>query len=76
MSRQAAFSSHDQRYQETLDWIYSWIDFSMKRHVDDKHRFFKLDRMNRLMELLDHPPKGITPACMWPAPKAKARPLR
>lgn len=55
MSRQAAFSSQDQRYQETLDWIYSWIDFSMKRHVDDKHRFFKLDRMNRLMELLDHP---------------------
>lgn len=55
MSRQAAFSSQDQRYQETLDWIYSWIDFSMKRHVDDKHRFFKLDRMNRLMELLGHP---------------------
>ncbi|MGI6260061.1 MAG: bifunctional folylpolyglutamate synthase/dihydrofolate synthase [Anaerolineaceae bacterium] len=55
MSRQAAFSSQDQRYQETLDWIYSWIDFSMKRHVDDKHRFFKLDRMNRLMDLLGHP---------------------
>lgn len=55
MSRQASLSSHDQRYQETLDWIYSWIDFSMKRHVDDKHRFFKLDRMNRLMELLGHP---------------------
>ena len=55
MSRQASLSSQDQRYQETLDWIYSWIDFSMKRHVDDKHRFFKLDRMNHLMELLDHP---------------------
>lgn len=43
----------EERYQETLDWIYSWVDFSMKRHVDDKHRFFKLDRMNQLMELLD-----------------------
>lgn len=43
------------RYQETLDWIYSWIDFSMNRHVDDAHRFFKLDRMNRLMALLDWP---------------------
>ena len=39
------------RYQETLDWIYSWIDFSMNRHVDEAHRFFKLDRMNRLMAL-------------------------
>jgi len=55
MSRQASLSSQDQRYQETLDWIYSWIDFSMKRHVDDKHRFFKLDRMNRLMDMLGHP---------------------
>ena len=43
------------RYQETLDWIYSWIDFSMSRHVDESHRFFKLDRMNRLMALLDWP---------------------
>lgn len=45
----------EERYQETLDWIYSWVDFSMKRHVDDKHRFFKLDRMNQLMALLDSP---------------------
>jgi dihydrofolate synthase/folylpolyglutamate synthase len=45
----------EERYKETLDWIYSWVDFSMKRHVDDKHRFFKLDRMNKLMELLDYP---------------------
>lgn len=43
------------RYQETLDWIYSWIDFSMNRHVDEAHRFFKLDRMNKLMALLDWP---------------------
>ena len=55
MTRQASLSSQDQHYQETLDWIYSWVDFSMKRHVDDKHRFFKLDRMNQLMSLLDHP---------------------
>lgn len=47
----------EERYQETLDWIYSWVDFSMKRHVDDKHRFFKLDRMNQLMDLLSSPHK-------------------
>ena len=45
----------EKRYQETLDWIYSWIDFSMNRHVDEAHRFFKLDRMNKLMALLDWP---------------------
>lgn len=50
-----AQNSPEQAYQEALDWIYSWIDFSMKRHVDDAHRFFKLDRMNKLMALLDLP---------------------
>ncbi len=45
----------EERYQQSLDWIYSWVDFSMKRHVDDTHRFFKLDRMNKLMELLGNP---------------------
>ena len=57
----------EERYQETLDWIYSWVDFSMKRHVDDKHRFFKLDRMNQLMELLDFPHHklGSTPPHIW-----------
>lgn len=59
MTRQASLSKLDQRYQETLDWIYSWVDFSMKRHVDDKHRFFKLDRMNQLMDLLHHPERNF-----------------
>lgn len=55
MSRQLLPPNTNKKYQETLDWIYSWVDFSMKRHVDDQHRFFKLDRMNNLMELLGHP---------------------
>jgi len=45
----------EEKYQQSLDWIYSWVDFSMKRHVDDTHRFFKLDRMHKLMELLNNP---------------------
>lgn len=45
----------EDKYQQSLDWIYSWVDFSMKRHVDDTHRFFKLDRMHKLMELLGNP---------------------
>ncbi|HSN94228.1 MAG TPA: Mur ligase family protein, partial [Anaerolineaceae bacterium] len=43
------------QYQDSLDFIYSFVDFSMKRHVDDAHRFFKLDRMNKLMALMDNP---------------------
>jgi len=45
----------DQSYQESLDFIYSFVDFSMKRHVDDSHHFFKLDRMRKFAELLDNP---------------------
>ncbi|MGB4323329.1 MAG: hypothetical protein WBJ23_08325, partial [Anaerolineaceae bacterium] len=45
----------EEKFQQSLDWIYSWVDFSMKRHVDDTHRFFKLDRMHKLMELLNNP---------------------
>ncbi|HNY84020.1 MAG TPA: folylpolyglutamate synthase/dihydrofolate synthase family protein [Anaerolineaceae bacterium] len=48
-------SDLETRYNAALDFIYSFIDFSMKRHVDDTHRFFKLDRMNKLMGLLDDP---------------------
>ncbi len=45
----------EQAYQESLDFIYSFIDFSMKRHLDDSHRFFKLDRMRHMMDLLGNP---------------------
>lgn len=45
----------EEKFQESLDFIYSFVDFSMKRHVDDAHRFFKLDRMNQLMALMDTP---------------------
>ncbi len=45
----------EQSYQESLDFIYSFVDFSMKRHVDDSAHFFKLDRMRKFAELLDNP---------------------
>jgi dihydrofolate synthase/folylpolyglutamate synthase len=44
----------EESYQESLDFIYSFVDFSMKRHVDDSHHFFKLDRMRKFAELLDN----------------------
>jgi len=49
----------EQAYQESLDFIYSFIDFSMKRHLDDSHRFFKLDRMRRMMDLLGSPQENF-----------------
>ena len=48
-------SALEQSYQDSLDFIYSFVDFSMKRHVDDSHHFFKLDRMRKFAELLDNP---------------------
>lgn len=45
----------EQSFQDSLDFIYSFVDFSMKRHVDDAHKFFKLDRMKGLMDLLGNP---------------------
>ena len=45
----------EQSYQESLDFIYSFVDFSMKRHVYDSAHFFKLDRMRKFAELLDNP---------------------
>ena len=72
MSRQLLPPNTNKKYQETLDWIYSWVDFSMKRHVDDQHRFFKLDRMNHLMDLLGHPESKF-PLSMLQVPKAKAQ---
>lgn len=50
-----SFDPLETRYNEALDFVYSFIDFSMKRHVDDAHRFFKLDRMNKMMSLLGNP---------------------
>ncbi|MGI6251243.1 MAG: bifunctional folylpolyglutamate synthase/dihydrofolate synthase [Anaerolineaceae bacterium] len=47
--------SLDSKYQDTLDYLYSFIDFSMKRHVDDTHRFFKLDRMLKMTTLMGNP---------------------
>ncbi len=42
-------------YQEALDWIYSFIDFSAKRLDKYAAVDFNLDRMTRLMRLLGDP---------------------
>ncbi len=42
-------------YQSALNYIYSFIDYSLKRHLDKKEADFKLDRMRQFMQHLDNP---------------------
>lgn len=42
-------------YQEALDYIYSFIDYSLKRNLHNAEAIFKLDRMVRFMHLLGDP---------------------
>jgi len=42
-------------YQEALDYIYSFIDFSMKRNLRNAEKNFKIERMHAFMHLLGDP---------------------
>jgi dihydrofolate synthase/folylpolyglutamate synthase len=42
-------------YQETLDYIYSFVDFSRSHQVDLDLENFDLSRMKKVMEMLDSP---------------------
>ncbi len=48
----------DQQYESALDFLYSFIDFSMKKEPGDTQRFFKLDRMQRLADALGNPERS------------------
>lgn len=45
------------RYQESLDFIYSFIDYSLKRNFRNAAEKFNLDRMRHFMSLLGDPQK-------------------
>lgn len=47
----------DNKYQEALDYIYSFVDYSLTKQLTYSPEKFNLDRMFRLLELLDHPHK-------------------
>ena len=48
----------DKRYEDSLDFLYSFIDFSMKKQPGDTKRFFKLDRMQRLADAVGNPERS------------------
>jgi len=45
----------DQKYQETLDYLYSYIDFSLQKTSRYSAERFDLDRMREFMESLGNP---------------------
>jgi len=45
----------EKAYQEALDYIYSFIDFSMKRNLRNAEKNFKIERMHAFMHLLGDP---------------------
>lgn len=45
----------DEKYEESLDFLYSFIDYSLKRNFRYSAEKFNLDRMRDLMRLLGEP---------------------
>jgi len=45
----------EKAYQESLDYIHSFVDYSIKRNLRNADRNFKIDRMTRFMHLLKDP---------------------
>ena len=43
------------KYQESLDYLYKFIDYSMTRNMRYSEDKFNLDRMHKFMELFDNP---------------------
>jgi dihydrofolate synthase / folylpolyglutamate synthase len=45
----------EKQYQEALDYLYSFIDFSLTRNLRYSEEKFDLSRMTKLMDLIDNP---------------------
>lgn len=47
--------STEQQYQNTLDYLFSFVDFSLTKQLVYSPEKFNLDRMTRLLELMGNP---------------------
>ena len=47
----------EEKYQEALDYLYKFIDYSLTRNLRNSEEKFNLDRMHKFMQLLDNPHK-------------------
>lgn len=52
---QRKMNKHPITYQESLDYIYSFVDYSLTRQLRYSPEKFDLVRMKRLMDLMDNP---------------------
>ena len=48
----------EEKYQEALDYLYKFIDYSLTRNLRNSEEKFNLDRMHKFMHLLDNPHKN------------------
>jgi dihydrofolate synthase / folylpolyglutamate synthase len=48
-------NNEEQAYQDALDYLYSFIDYSLKRNFRNAAEKFNLDRMHRFMQHLGNP---------------------
>ena len=48
-------SDLEEKYQDALDYLYSFIDYSLKRNFRNAAEKFNLDRMRQFMQLLGDP---------------------
>jgi len=58
----------DQKYQATLDFLYSFVDYSLTRQLRYSPEKFNLDRMRRLMRIRTK----IIPSFTWRGRREKA----
>lgn len=48
-------SNIEEKYQQTLDYLYSFVDYSLTRQLRYSPEKFNLERMVKLMQLMDDP---------------------
>ncbi len=48
----------EQDYQKTLDYLYSFVDYSLTKQLEYSPEKFNLDRMFRLLDLMGNPQKS------------------
>ncbi len=62
--------NEEQKYQNALDYLYQFVDYSLTKQDRLAAAKFDLQRMFDLMHLLGDPQKKY-PSSMWLGPKAR-----
>ena len=60
-------------YNKALDYLYSFVDYSLKHSSELAKADFNLDRMFALMEVAGQPAEANIPSSMWRGRRGKGR---